>query len=152
MPKVKDISNQQRWTSPIPEERWKGFRRVHRGLEAFKSLPQFEEAQISELENSLEEHERQALGRLLARGKKTEIEIFIRTHGANPISDPQAEVNVAVGVAKADVVNLSKEPSERANAAFLNGEVVYVLFQAGEASRLSRDSMNSLFEFRVCEL
>lgn len=132
------------WGSPVPEERWRGFRSVHRGHAAFSSRAVFEEAAASELENSLKEHERQALGRLLERGQKAEIELFLRTHGANPISDPQAAINVPVRVAKADVVDLESPPSPAAIASYLNGEVVYVLFQAGEASRFNRGPLLQL--------
>ena len=136
--------NLQNWSSPIPEDRWRGFRHVQRGVEAFKSLDSFEMAELSELDNCLTDHEKQTLGRLLARGKKDEIELFIRTHGANPISDPEGIINVPIGVAKADVVDLSKEASSEANASLLNGDVVHVLFQAGEASRFKRGPMFNL--------
>ncbi|OVE78261.1 hypothetical protein BVX98_00905 [bacterium F11] len=141
----------EKWSSPIPESRWRGFRSKHKGVEAFKSLEKFEQAQLSELEHSLEDHEKKALSPLLAQGKKDAIEIFIRTHGANPISDPGGSINIPVGVAKADVIDLAQEPSAEANAALLRGEVVYVLFQAGEGSRFNRGPMFSLNPLEVAK-
>jgi hypothetical protein len=123
------------WNSPIPEERWRGRRRRHVGVEAFASLEKFEDAAASELEESFNEQELKALARLLERGQKVELDLFTRSHGANPIFDPQAELDVPVGVAKADVVSLGDLPSAEANQAILDGQVLHVLFQAGEASR-----------------
>ncbi len=125
------------WSSPIPEKRWFGFRRKFRGTSAFESLGNFEEAALNELGSSLEEHEAATLGRLLARGKKVEIEMFIRTHGANPLFEPQGDLDVPVGIAKADVVDLHNLPSASANRAILDGEILHVLFQAGEATRFA---------------
>src|SRR4051794_33186888 len=105
------------WNSPIPERRWSGFRRKLRGAQAFASLQTFEEAQVLELTDGFSEHEAQTLGRLLARGNKSEIELFVRTHGPNPIFDPQRDLEVAVGVAKADVVRLEQEASPDAHGA-----------------------------------
>ena len=154
--KTKNISSNnnpafQKWSSPIPEARWRGFRVKHRGIEAFKNHNQFEEAQVSELEHSLEEHEREALARLIKRGVKDEMEVFLRTHGANPISDPNGTIDVPIGVAKADVVDLKNPSTPEANAAFLNGEVVHVLFQAGEASRFNRGPLYKLSFFEVAK-
>src|SRR5581483_5169470 len=84
------------WNSPIPERRWLGFRRRHRGADAFASLEKFEQAQLSELEEALSEHEAAALGRLLELGKKQEAELFVRTHGPNPLFDPQKDLDVPV--------------------------------------------------------
>src|SRR5712671_6864317 len=95
------------WNSPIPERRWTGFRRVHRGAAAFQSLSQFEQSQVSELQEGLADHEASALGRLLERCRKQEVEVFIRTHGPNPIFDPQNELEVPVGVARADIVAIN---------------------------------------------
>gem|GEM_PF-4496214 len=139
------------WTSPIPEERWRGFRHLHRGVAAFQSLENFEAAQLNELDNSLEDHEKKALGRLLKMGKKDELEIFIRTHGANPISDPHAPINVPIHVAKADMVDLSLPPSRDAHQAILRGEVAYVLFHAGEATRFNRGPLFGLSLIEVAE-
>jgi hypothetical protein len=126
------------WKSPLPEQRWRGFRRLHRGTEAFKTLDVFEAAQVAELDECLVEHEKKTLGRLLKRGKKIEIDVFIRSHGPNPIFDPQAEIDIPVGVAKADAVPLTEPASADANRAILNGDIVHVLFQAGEASRFGQ--------------
>ena len=72
-----NIDQLKKWSSPIPEQRWLGFRRKHRGMDAFKNLPVFEEAQVMELSEALDEHERKTLGRLLARGNADEIQVFI---------------------------------------------------------------------------
>src|SRR5688572_20130204 len=114
------------WNSPIPEPRWRGFRRVHRGTAAFESLEKFEQAQVSELQEALADHEAETLGRLLERCKKPEVEIFVRTHGPNPILDPGKELEVPVGVARADVVTLTDPSSPEASAAILGGQVVHV--------------------------
>jgi len=132
------------WNSIIPHARWNGFRRHSEGIKAFASLEAFETAQLSELEFGLEEHEKKTLGRLLARGKKPEIEVFTRTHGPNPVIDPKKEWDAPVGVAKADRVDLTQSASPEANQAILNGDVVHVLFQAGEASRFERGPFLSL--------
>lgn len=132
------------WNSLIPERRWIGFRRSHRGAAAFTSLEKFEQAQLSELQEALAPHEAVALGRLLDLGKKAEAELFIRTHGPNPIFDPQKNLDVTVGVARADSVNLAEPASPEANAAILNGNVIHVLFQAGEASRFQRGPLYNL--------
>lgn len=126
------------WNSPIPEARWRGFRRAQRGVEAFKTLDSFEAAQLAELDEGLVEHEKKTLGRLLRRSKKIEIDVFIRSHGPNPIFNPQTEIDAHVGVAKADTVHLNEPPSAEAHRAILKGEVVHVLFQAGEASRFGQ--------------
>jgi hypothetical protein len=126
------------WNSPIPEKRWTGFRDVNRGPAAFESLAHFEAAQLSELQASFPDHELVTLGRLLARGKKLEIEVFVRTHGPNPLFDPQRDLEVPVGVARADVVDLGQPAGAEANSAVLSGEVLHVLFQAGEASRFQQ--------------
>ena len=132
------------WDSPVPQKRWEGFRRLHRGLPAFQTLKQFEEAELSELEESLSEHELKTLGRLLERANKLELEVFIHSHGANPLFDPQADIDTQVGVAKADTVDLSVPPSPRANKAILNGDVVHVLFHAGEATRFQQGPFYTL--------
>jgi hypothetical protein len=132
------------WNSPIPEQRWRGRRRAHIGTDAFSSLAKFEEAALSELEESLTEQELKALGRLLERGQKVELELFTRTHGANPLFDPQAELDVPIGVAKADVVSLDDVASFDANQAILDGQVLHVLFQAGEASRFGQGPLYKL--------
>lgn len=132
------------WNSPIPETRWTGLRRDHRGVEAFKSLTNFEQALVSELQYALSDHDAETLGRLLHRNKKSEIELFIRTHGPNPIFDPQKELDVEVGVARADIVPLATPATAEANAAILNGDVVHVLFQAGEASRFQAGPLYAL--------
>lgn len=137
------------WNSAIPERRWTGFRHVHRGPAAFASLETFEQAQMSELQEALADHEVVALGRLLDLGKKAEAELFIRTHGPNPLFDPKEPLNVPVGVARADVVNLAEPASPEANAAILAGEVVHVLFQAGEASRFQRGPLYNLSPIEV---
>lgn len=139
------------WNAPIPEKRWRGFRRVNRGTEAFKSLENFEAAQVSELEEGLEDYERKTLGRLLKRGKKIEIDVFIRSHGPNPIFDPQAEIDVPVGVARADHVLLSEPATAEANRAILNGDIVHTLFQAGEASRFGQGPFYQLKPLSVGE-
>ena len=87
------------------------------------------------MEETFNEQELKALGRLLERGQKMELDVITRTHGANPIFDPQAELDVPVGVSKADVVSLDDLPSAEANQAILDGHVLHTLFQAGEASR-----------------
>src|SRR5687768_10269119 len=116
------------WSSPIPEKRWTGFRDEHRGTAAFDSLSAFETAQLSELRNALSEHDLETLGRLINRGKKLEIEVFVRTHGPNPLFDPQRELEVPVGVARADTVDLNKPATAQANQSILNGEILHVLF------------------------
>ncbi len=137
----KRVSN---WSSPIAEARWRGFRRVHRGIEAFVSAANFEQAELSELEESLDDYERETLGRLISRGNKSELEIFLRTHGANPIFPPQNEIDVEVGVAAADTVDLADAPSPEALRAVLNGDVVHCLCQAGEASRFQEGPFYNL--------
>jgi hypothetical protein len=135
------------WNSPIPEKRWKGFRSQNRGKEAFLNLSKFEEAVLSELQNSLEEHEISSLGRLLSRGKKPEIELFIRTHGPNPLFDPQGELEFNVGVAHADVIPIEIMPTSEALDAVVSGAVLHALFQAGDATRFNQGpfySMNPL--------
>jgi len=139
------------WNSPIPEPRWQGFRRVLRGAPAFTSLDNFEKSQVSELQEALADHESTALGRLLKEGKKAEAELFVRTHGPNPIFNPQEPLDVAVGVARADVVNLATPASPEANAKILNGEVVHVLFQAGEASRFQAGPLYALSPVAVAK-
>lgn len=123
------------WNSPVPQRRWFGFRHERPGPAAFASLSEFERAALDEITQSLADHEALTLGRLLARGKKTEIEMFIRTHGANPIFDPQRELEGDVGVAKSDIVSISHVASAEANQAVLQGRVAHVLFQAGDATR-----------------
>lgn len=132
------------WKSPLPERRWTGFRRVHRGAEAFVSRAAFEEAEVSELQEALSEHDAETLGRLLQRCHKPEIDLFVRTHGPNPIFDPARELDVQVGIARADVVRLEEAPSPEAVAAILRGDVVHVLFQAGEASRFGAGPLYAL--------
>jgi hypothetical protein len=132
------------WRSAVPLERWFGLRTAHPANDAFLSVPNFEAALVSELEEGLKDHEKQALGRLLKRGVKLEIEVFVRTHGPNPVFDPQDELDVQVGVASADRVNLSEAPSAAAVNAILKGEVVHVLFQAGEASRFNHGPLYRL--------
>ncbi len=132
------------WSSTVPPKRWWGFRRDKPAVAAFSSLEDFVIAQQSELYASLPVHERAALGRLLSRGQKIEIEVFLRTHGANPLFDPQAELDFPVGVAKADMVDLLKPPSREALAAILDGRVIHVLFQAGEASRFGQGPFYTL--------
>lgn len=132
------------WNSAIPEQRWAGFRRRLRGPEAFVSVQNFEEAQALELTDALSEHDAETLGRLLARGQKAEIELFVRTHGPNPIFDPAKDLDVPVGVAKADVVPLDQAASAEANAAILRGDVVHALFQAGEATRFQAGPLFAL--------
>lgn len=139
------------WNTPVPEIRWKGFRRVNRGVEAFQSLDKLEAAQVSELEESLSDHERQTLGRLLSRGKKLEIDIFIRSHGSNPLFHPQDDIDVSVGVAKADVVDLGQPPTPEAINAILNGDVVHVLFQAGDATRFQKGPLYQLNPLNVVD-
>lgn len=78
------------------------------------------------------------LGWLLSCGNKAEIEIFVRGHGANPIFSPQEPLGFGVGVAKADIVNMSEPVSEEAAHAILNGDIVHLLFQAGEGSRFKQ--------------
>lgn len=126
------------WPSPIPAKRWWGFRKDHPGKEAFVSTETFNIAQQSELFAGMPLRERASLGRLLKRGQKIEIEVFLRTHGPNPLFDPQAEIDIPLGVAKADAVDLSAPPTAEALAAILDGHVVHVLFQAGEASRFNQ--------------
>jgi hypothetical protein len=125
------------WNSPIPESRWRGRRQRQRGAEAFASLSAFEDASLSELEEAFTEQELKALARLLERGQKVELDLFTRTHGANPLFDPQAELDVPIGVAKAEAVALDDLPTADANQAILNGQVLHTLFQAGEASRFA---------------
>lgn len=137
------------WNSPIPEQRWRGFRREKNGVAAFESLANFEQASLSELQESLVEHEAATLGRLLARGKKEELEVFVRTHGANPLVDPQSNLNVVVGIAKADVVDLQESSSAEANRAILDGEVLHVLFQAGEATRFAEGPLYNQNPFHI---
>lgn len=132
------------WNSPVPEKRWAGQRTEFKGTTAFESLQNFEAATQKELEASLEEHELVNLGRLIQMGKKMELELFIRTHGANPIFDPQAELDVPVGVAHADKVDLFEPPSGEALEAILNGDILHVLFQAGEASRFQEGPFYAL--------
>lgn len=139
------------WNSPIPERRWLGFRRLNRGAAAFASLEAFEKAQVSELEEAFAEHEAAALGRLLELGKKQEAELFVRTHGPNPIFDPQNELDLPVGVARADVVNLAEAASAEAEAAILDGRIVHVLFQAGEASRFQEGPLYGLSPVSVAK-
>ncbi len=127
-----------KWPSVIPAKRWQGFRRDFKGTTAFSSLENFKIAQQSELYSSLSQHERETLGRLLKRGQKVELDIFVRTHGANPLFSPQEEAGVKVGVAKADVVHLETPSEPRALQAILKGDVVHVLFQAGEATRFDQ--------------
>src|SRR5688572_30632957 len=109
------------WTSPVPERRWFGARVDFPGLQAFESFENFKRAQMSELYASLEDHERVTLARLLNRGQKVEIEVFIRGHGANPIFDPHQDLDLPVGVAEADVVSLSEPASVEAAASILQG-------------------------------
>lgn len=137
------------FSSPISYQRWKGFRRELQGVDAFKSVQDFERAQLGELYFSLSELDRKTLGRLLSRGQKQEIENFIRTHGANPIFDPLHDLDHKVGVAKADVVSLKNAPSHEAQAAILNGDIVHFLFQAGEASRFEQGPFFKLSPIRV---
>lgn len=137
------------WNSPIPEKRWLGFRDINKGVAAFESLEKFEAAALNELQVGFEGHEAATLGRLLARGKKLEAEVFVRTHGPNPISDPNAEPDVPVGVAKADVVDLHESASAEANRAILDGEILHVLFQAGEASRFAEGPLYRLNPMQV---
>ena len=137
------------WHSPVPENRWRGFRRKLSGTAAFESLSSFEQASLSELENSLADHEAATLGRLLARGNKVEIEVFVRTHGPNPIFDPQAELDIPVGAAKADVIDLHTPASAEANRAILDGEILHLLFQAGEASRFAEGPFYRLVPHQV---
>lgn len=126
------------WHSPVPQKRWEGARRHLRGPEAFLSKENFEKAQLDELESALAEHELKTLGRLLTRGNKLELEVFLRTHGVNPIFNPKDEIDVPVGVAKADVVDLREDPRPEAHRVILNGDIVHVLFQAGEATRFKK--------------
>jgi hypothetical protein len=137
------------WNSPIPEERWRGRRRRKPGVEAFASLAAFEEAAQSELEEAYNEQELKALSRLLDRSQKVELDLFTRTHGANPIFDPLAELDIPVGVAKADVVSLDNLPSAEANQAILDGHVLHTLFQAGEASRFAEGPLYRLSPVEV---
>ncbi len=139
------------WTSVVPEKRWTGFRRLNKGVAAFASLSEFEKAAMDELLQSLADHELVTLGRLLERGKKAEIESFIRTHGANPLFDPQRELEWPVGVVKADVVPMSRASSEEANRAILDGKIVHVFFQAGEASRFQEGPFYALNPLTVAE-
>ncbi|MFN0117720.1 MAG: hypothetical protein ACKVQC_05425 [Elusimicrobiota bacterium] len=132
------------WDCPIPLKRWQGFRSKRMGIEAFLSKENFEQAALSELESGLSEHELKTLGRLLERGKKTELEVFIRSHGSNPLFDSDAPLEGLVGIVKADRVDLSKPATEEANRAILEGKVVHVLFQAGEASRFRQGPFYSL--------
>ncbi len=137
------------WNSPIPEIRWTGVRREHRGTDAFKSSANFERAQVSELQYALSNHDAETLGRLFHRNKKSEIELFIKTHGPNPIFDPLKDLDVVVGIPRADVVSLEKPASREANEAILNGDVVHILFQAGEASRFQAGPLFALNPLRV---
>ncbi|MCG3205236.1 MAG: hypothetical protein KCHDKBKB_01955 [Elusimicrobia bacterium] len=139
------------WNSPIPEQRWRGFRREKPGVAAFESLASFEQASLSELKESLADHELVTLGRLLARGKKEEIEVFIRTHGPNPLFDPHCELDVPVGVAKADVLDLRTPATQQANQAILEGEVLHILFQAGEATRFAEGPLYNLNPYRMAQ-
>ncbi len=139
------------WHSPVPEKRWRGFRRELSGTAAFESLSNFERASVNELENGLAEHELATLGRLLARGNKVEIEVFVRTHGPNPIFDPQGDLNIAIGAAKADVVSLDDSATAEANRAVLDGEVLHIFFQAGEASRFSEGPFYQLVPTKIAE-
>jgi len=132
------------WDSPIMERRWRGYRQISRGIEAFSSLESFEQAEKSELEESLDDYERETLGRLLARGNKAELEVFIRTHGANPLFPPEIEIDLEVGVAWADVLDLKEPPALEAVKAILNGEIVHLLFQAGEATRFQEGPFYTL--------
>src|SRR5689334_7877410 len=99
-PKSSDVLDKLMWDSPISESRWRGFRKRRPGIEAFTSLAAFEEAALNELDFSLSEHELATLGRLLKRGVKIELEVFIRSHGANPIFEPQGEIDAPLEVAK----------------------------------------------------
>jgi len=139
------------WSSPLSEERWKGYRSQLRGVAAFKSLYDFEKAQVLELDGCLSDHEKETLGRLLSRGNKSEMEIFIRGHGANPIFPPQEPLGFDVGVAKADVVNLNDPVSEEAANAILDGDIVHVLFQAGEGSRFKQGPFYSLNPLKAAQ-
>src|SRR5688572_3628161 len=132
------------WKSPIPQKRWLGFRREYTGTPAFESLERFQVAQMMELGYGLADRELETLGRLVKRGQTVEIEVFIRTHGPNPIFDPGQELELKVGVARADVVDLSAPPTAAANQAVLNGEVAYALFHGGEASRFQEGPFYSL--------
>jgi hypothetical protein len=138
MNNISQKNNAVLWNSPVPEARWRGRRDRHKGAAAFASKNIFEEAQQSELQESLSLPERQTLHRLLQRGQKAELELFTRTHGANPLFDPNADLNLPVGLVKADPVILETPPSEEACRSILNGEVVHVFFQAGEASRFNQ--------------
>src|SRR3954469_12765354 len=100
LPKSSDVLETLMWDLPIPGSRWRGFRRRRPGIEAFASLAAFEEAALNELDFGLADHELATLGRLLKRGVKIELEVFIRSHGPNPIFDPQTEIDAPVEVAK----------------------------------------------------
>lgn len=133
-----------RWNCPVPEKRWKGFRERYSGIEAFRSWRCFEEAQMDELRSSLSQQERLSLGRLLERAQKPELEVFTRTRGCNPLFDPETDLNMVVGIAKAEPVFLDQPASAEANQAILMGDVVHVLFQAGEASRFNQGPFYNL--------
>ncbi len=139
------------WNSPIPEKRWRGVRRESPGIAAFQTVASFEKAAVDELQRGLADHEAATVGRLIALNKKVELEVFIRTHGPNPLFDPAADLDVPVGVAKADVVDLHELPSAEANRAILDGQVLHVLFQAGEASRFAAGPLYQLNPFQAAQ-
>lgn len=139
------------WNAVIPPERWFGFRHSPQGISAFESLSLFEEALVNEVNAAFSDHELVTLSRLLKPEKKIELEVFTRTHGPNPLFNPYDEFEPSLGIAKAEAVDLNRPASYEAASAILDGQVVHVLFQAGEASRFQEGPFYLLNPLRVAE-